>query len=164
MLRTSATAHLSTEFGFPVARAEEAVRLLIRHRQNLYLLRRLTREIQTKASPKAAELARTAYAVIAVLSRCLFRAQNNAIERMRDNLEELPSLLKSGEWLRLLLQASGAHPDSVTSDERWRLEPYLADPEGFTSEAFLFDETEFDITEWIGLFPPEAFTFVAPTV
>jgi hypothetical protein len=161
MLKTSVVAYLETRFGFSADHAQRAVRQLINSRYNLYLVRRLARDVLVEPGQANVEFVEAAGTLIACFSRWLFHGKNDALGTLEGDLTELPAMLRLGDWLRDHLSGRSPENSLFSRAEVKKLAPYLSDPSRFLAEAFRFEEPKFDLVEQAGLLPLEHFRFVS---
>lgn len=160
MLRTSVGAYLRTSFGLSTVRAERSIRQLIRFRQSVFLLRRLTHKVRLEPEGQFADLARVAEAIVVSFSKWIEEEGGGWLRRIAEKPTTLAALIRSGEWLRLLMSTRRINQTLLTNQEEFLVESYLQQSAKVSERVFTFDDADFNIEESLGFFPPEAFVFI----
>lgn len=155
MLRTDLETHFAEAFGIAEpARARAIVCRLIAHRIALHECRRGTARVRHDA-PEFAERGDRARRLAAAFAIWAYDVAEPAVrDALAGDVTLLEEHLASGDWAGELL--SGHALGNVEGE---LLGEYLHDPAGATAELFRFGEPDFRVEEWIGLMPPQHFTF-----
>lgn len=151
--------HMAATFGIPSKeRAQELVRRLISCRVHLFVLRHLTRGIKHERGDGDDAWVR-AHTLIDLLLTWVYENDSGVLDKLSFDINELPKLLRSGEWMREFVRRVGDPTSRWSPAIVTMIDDYLRDPQHYISGLFRLDEPKFRVEEWIGVFPPESFLF-----
>ncbi|MGX1887229.1 hypothetical protein [Streptomyces sp. NPDC055287] len=159
MVASEPEQYLVGRFGVrDTTQAASVLHRFIGRRYVLQAIRRHVRRVLHDEVPESADV-RTRVRTLADLftTWAYDDGGDTRLRAIEDDPEEIVRALRSGQWCDELLESTAA--DALTARERATALAYLDDPQGFSARYFRFDEPGFRIEEWVGMMPPEWFTF-----
>jgi hypothetical protein len=155
--------HMMDAFRLPSKqRAREAVERLIACRIRLHTVRYCTVQVRHERAERD-QLWQRAHTLIDLLLTWVYEMDADAFDRIKADVNEIPALLRSGKWMDDLVVRKGGDPSKCWVPEVVSMiDDYQRTPKRYIAELFRFEDPEFRVEEWIGVFPPESFTFQYP--
>jgi hypothetical protein len=159
LLRSEIEEYLAKEFSVHSAEcSRDIIRRFISCRYVLHICRHLTRRVRHDQRELDNSREQARMLVDLFTTWAYDGTRGDVLTRLETDLTEIITLLRSGSWLQEFM-ASETADKTLTFRQREMAYEYLKNPIAFSSRLFRFDEPEFRIEEWIGLMPPEQFSF-----